>query len=258
MNQERIQALIVDDEMLARVKIRGMLEMDPEVEIIGESSSGGDAVDVIKKHHPDLLFLDIQMPGTDGFAVLEALDEEELPVVILVTAYDHYALKAFEVHALDYLLKPFDIDRFERTVAHAKSQVRQKHSRELSQGIRELLTEMRSKTRYLDRVVVKAEGRVTFVRANDIDWVEAEGNYVRLHVGKETHLFRESITSIASKLNPQKFLRIHRSSIVNLDRIKELRSWFHGEYHVLLQDGTQLLLTRSYRANLKELLGRLP
>ena len=258
MDKDRIKVLIVDDEVLARLKIRELLEQDPEIEIVAESGTGRDAVGEIRKHHPDLLFLDVQMPGTDGFAVLHALEEDELPLVILVTAYDQYALKAFEVHALDYLLKPFDYERFEKTVERAKIQIRQKENGDLTRGVRQLLQETRSKTRYLDRLVVKTGGRVMFIRAEEIDWIEAEGNYVRLHIGKEVHLLRESISSLANKLNPHKFLRIHRSTVVNVDRIKELQTWFHGEYQVLLHNGTQLLLTRSYRENLKELLGRLP
>jgi len=258
MDKDRIKVLIVDDEVLARLKIRELLEQDPEIEIVAESGTGRDAVGEIRKHHPDLLFLDVQMPGTDGFAVLHALEEDELPLVILVTAYDQYALKAFEVHALDYLLKPFDYERFEKTVERAKIQIRQKENGDLTRGVRQLLQETRSKTRYLDRLVVKTGGRVMFIRAEEIDWIEAEGNYVRLHIGKESNLLRESISSLANKLNPHKFLRIHRSTVVNVDRIKELQTWFHGEYQVLLHNGTQLLLTRSYRENLKELLGRLP
>ena len=253
-----IKALIVDDEVLARSRIREILKKDSEIHLVGECSSGREAVDAILEHGPHLLFLDVQMPEIDGFAVLECLPPERLPTVIFVTAFDQYALRAFEVYALDYILKPFDSERFNRTLQHAKSQIRQARGSVLNQGLLDLLTELKEKPKgkLPDRLVIKTSGRVSFLKTPEIDWVESEGNYVRLHVGKETHLLRETLNQMEDRLDPDRFLRIHRSTIVNLDRIKELQPWFHGEYRVLLQDGTQLLLSRKYREKIRDLLGK--
>jgi len=255
-----IKALIVDDEVLARTRIREILNKDPEIQLVGECANGREAVDAILAHTPHLLFLDVQMPEMDGFAVLEALPPERLSTVIFVTAFDQYALRAFEVHALDYILKPFDAERFNRTLQHAKSQIRQARGSLLNQGLLDLLAELkeRPKARVFDRLVIKTAGRVSFLKIAEIDWIESEGNYVRLHVGKETHLLRETLNQMEERLDPNQFLRIHRSTIVNLDRIKELQPWFHGEYRVLLQDSTQLLLSRKYREKLRDLLGKEP
>ncbi|MCI0417982.1 MAG: LytTR family DNA-binding domain-containing protein [Acidobacteria bacterium] len=255
-----IKALIVDDEVLARNRLREILKKDAEIALVGECSSGEEAVQAILESAPDLLFLDVQMPEMDGFAVLEALPPERLPVVIFVTAYDQYALRAFEVYALDYILKPFDAERFRRTMRRAKTQIRQVRGSVLNEGLLSLLTELKEKPKpkHPERLVIKTGGRVSFLKTAEIDWIESEGNYVRLHVGKETHLLRETLNQMEERLDPDQFLRIHRSTIVNLDRIKELQPWFHGEYRVLLQDGTQLLLSRKYREKLRDLLGKAP
>lgn len=252
---ETIRAVIVDDEPLGRTVIREMLRGDGEVIITGECANGHEAVALISDQQPDLVFLDVQMPEVDGFDVLSALDATRLPMVIFVTAYDQYAVRAFEVHAVDYLLKPFDRERFDKALQRAKSHLRRARSGEVSDRILSLLEEQRAKTKYLDRLVVKSGGRVFFLKTDEIDWIEAEGNYVCLHVKKEHWLVRESIGGLEAQLDPQKFQRIHRSQIINLDRIKELRPWSHGEYHIILHDGTQLTLTRSYREKLRELLG---
>jgi two-component system LytT family response regulator len=254
----RIKALIVDDEVLGRNRIREILRKDPEIDLVGECANGREAVEAVVEHAPELLFLDVQMPEMDGFAVLEALPPERIPLVVFVTAYDQYALRAFEVYALDYILKPFDIDRFRRTLQHAKSQIHRQRGSVLNQGLLNLLEELktRPKSKHPDRLVIKSGGRVSFLKTVEIDWIESEGNYVRLHVGKETHLLRETLNQMEERLDPDQFLRIHRSTIVSLDRIKELQPWFHGEYRVLLQDGTQLLLSRKYREKLKDLLGK--
>lgn len=252
----RIRTLIVDDESLAREKIRSFLLRDPQIEVIGECSSGPDAVVAIQQSAPDLLMLDIQMPQMDGFSVLEAVSDKVLPHVIFVTAYDQYALRAFEFHALDYLLKPFDRDRFEQTLQRAKDQVFKERSSQFNQGIQALLEQLKERPRYLDRLVIKSTGRVFLLRTDEIDWIEAEGNYARLHVGKESYLLRETISALDSQLDPKVFLRIHRSTIVCLNRIKEMQSWFHGEFQVILKDGTQLLLSRTYREKLEKALGR--
>jgi two-component system LytT family response regulator len=242
--------------MLARQIICEMLADDPEIEVVAECVNGREAIDVIQSLSPDLLFLDIQMPEVAGFEVLEALDDEHMPGVIFVTAYDQYAVRAFEYHALDYLLKPFDRERFETALARAKAHLRPERNGELDKRILELLEALKAETKYIERLVVKNGGRVFFVETGEIDWIEAEGNYVRLHAEKKSHLLRETIGNLESQLDPKKFLRVHRSTIVRLDSIKELQPWFHGEYHIILQDGTKLTLSRNYREQLQAVLGR--
>lgn len=251
-----ISVLLVDDEPLAREMIREMLKDDSDVEIVCECVNGREAIDAIQEHNPDLIFLDIQMPEIGGFEVLEALKSVSVPHVIFVTAYDQYAVRAFEVHALDYLLKPFDRERFESAWRRAKDHILATRGGAVDQRILALLEELKAGPKYLERLVIKSGGRVFFLDTDDIDWIEAEGNYVSVHTGKKSHLLRETISSLETKLDPKKFLRIHRSSIVKIDRIKELQPWFHGEYRVLLMDGTQLTLSRNYRENLQEALGR--
>jgi two-component system LytT family response regulator len=197
------------------------------------------------------MFLDVQMPVLDGFGVLEALGETALPVVIFVTAHDRYALKAFEVHALDYLLKPFDQPRFAAALKRAKDQVKKDRTGAMDQRLLDLLQE---RSKGSERLVIRSAGRVTFVRKEDIDWIEAAGNYVRLHTGKEDHLLRESMNGLEAKLDPKRFVRIHRSTIVNVERIRELQPAFHGDYVIFLQDGTELALSRNYRDSLKNAL----
>ena len=251
-----IKALIVDDEPLACRRIARMLSNDPEIQVAAVCHNGKDAVAEIRRHSPDLLFLDVQMPAMDGFSLLKSLPPDLLPHVIFVTAYDQYALQAFDVHALDYLLKPFDRERFGEAISRAKSQIQQERKSNINHEILSLLENIDKKKSHLSRLLVKQNGRVSFVRTEEIDWIEAEGKYVSLHVGKEAYLVREAIGNIESQLDPKKFLRIHRSTIVNVDRIRELQPWFHGEYRVLLGDGTQLMLSRSYRQKLHELLGK--
>jgi two-component system, LytTR family, response regulator len=250
-----IRVLVVDDEPLAREKIRGMAADDAELRVVGECSNGAEAIDAIQSLRPDLILLDVQMPEVGGFAVLEALKEEGLPPVIFITAYDHYAVRAFEFHALDYLLKPFDRERFRAAIDRAKRQIRRENGGALDARILALLEQMRGQPRYTERLVVKTGGRVFFLNADEIDWVEAEGNYVSIHAGKKAYLLRETISGIEGQLDPRHFVRIHRSAVVNINRIKELQPWSHGEYHVILHDGTQLTLSRSYRDNLQSALG---
>jgi|HubBroStandDraft_6_1064221.scaffolds.fasta_scaffold52566_3 two-component system LytT family response regulator len=246
-----IRTLIVDDEPLARDRIRGLLDSEPDVEIAAECSTGLDAVAAIRGLQPDLVFLDVQMPELSGFDVLEAVLPAPLPIVIFVTAHDQYALKAFEVHALDYLLKPFDRGRFSSALARVRTQMMlQEESGELNKKLLAILESVKSERKYLDRLVVKSSGRVFFLKAEEIDWIEAAGNYVRLHTGKESHLLRETMASLESRLAPERFVRIHRSTIVNIERIRELRSLFHGDYEVILSDNTELVLSRAYREKL--------
>jgi two-component system LytT family response regulator len=251
---DKIRTLIIDDEPLARERIVDMLVSDAEVEIIGECGDGLAAVAAIEAHKPDLIFLDVQMPELDGFGVLEVI--EATPVIIFVTAYDQYALRAFEVHALDYLLKPFDRERFDKALQRAKHQIERERAGAVNRELAALLADIKSRPKPLERLVIKAGGRVFFLRVDEIDWIEAAANYVKLHAGKEAHLLRETINGLAAKLDPDKFLRIHRSIIINLDRVKELQPWFHGDYVVVLQDGTQLTSSRNYREQLRKLLGK--
>lgn len=253
-----IRTLIVDDELLGRTVIREMLRRDPEFSVVGECANGHEAIAAISAERPDLVFLDVQMPEVDGFAVLAALEAERLPMIIFVTAYDQYAVSAFDVHAVDYLLKPFDRERFGKALQRAKLQLQRESASDVSninRRILALLEEQRARTKYLERLVIKNNGRIFFLKTEEIDWISAEGNYVNLHVKKDSHLLRETISSLEAQLDPQKFARIHRSQIVNIDRIRELRHWSHGEYQVILHDGVELMLSRSYREKLHGLLG---
>jgi two-component system LytT family response regulator len=256
-----IRVLLVDDEPLAREMLREMLQGDGQVEIVGESCNGREAIEAIQTHAPDLIFLDVQMPEVGGFEVLASLEKSQIPYTIFVTAYDQYAVRAFEVQALDYLLKPFDQERFDVSWQRAKTQIlrdRNGSSGHLDQRILALLEEMKAGNTFLERLVIKAAGRIYFLETAEIDWIEAEGNYVSVHSAKKSHLLRETISSLESQLDPKKFVRIHRSSIIRLDFIQELQPWFHGEYRVILQDGTQLTLSRNHRDKLQEALGKLP
>lgn len=257
-----MRVLIVDDEPAARELVREMLDDEVQsgaVQVVGECRDGPAAIDAIRKGNPDVVFLDVQMPEMDGFDVLAALLPDELPCVIFVTAYDQYALRGFEVHALDYLLKPFDRKRFEQAFARAKQLLARERTSELSERILTLLGERQAPPappqHYLDRLVIKSDGRVFFLAADEIGWIAAEGNYVSLHVGKTTYLFREAISSLEAQLDPQKFRRIHRSTIVNIDCIRELQPMFRGEYRIIMRDGTELKLSHNYRDNLQQQLG---
>jgi len=258
--QKKITTLIVDDEPLARRNIRLLLKDDPEIEIVGEAANGREALVLIKRHSPDLMFLDIQMPELDGFGVLEGIDAERLPAIVFVTAFDQYALKAFEFHALDYLLKPFDDARFEKALRQAKLQVGQRELKDLSQRLVDLLAAHGNREgnpaepRYLSRFLIKSAGRVFFLKTDEIDFVQAEDYYVRLNVGRKGHLLRDTMNEMEAKLDPAKFLRIHRSTIVNIERIRELQQHFNGEYIVVLHDGSQHKLSRSRREQLQTLL----
>jgi two-component system LytT family response regulator len=251
----KIRALVVDDEPLARRRIRKLLARDNEVEVIGDCANGYEAIDAISRQSPNLVFLDVQMPEVDGFAVLEQIDKNAVPFVIFVTAYDQYALKAFEVSAVDYLLKPFDRKRFEQALQRAKTRLSTEQGSELNQQTLALLQELKARSQHHERLLIKSGGRAFFLKTDEIDWIAAEGKYVRLHVGNESHLVREGIAVIERQLDPRKFLRVHRSHIVNIDRVKELQPWFNHEYRVVLHDGTKLILSRSCRKKLTDLIG---
>lgn len=251
-----IRALIVDDEPLARERVTTLLAQEPDVEVVGECRDGREAVAAIRQLDPDLVFLDIQMPGADGFDVIQAVGPEKMPLVIFVTAYDQHALRAFEVRALDYLLKPFDRERFRDALARARGQIEGRESGDLGRRLLALVQEIRPGPPRADRLVVKSGGRLFFLRTDEIDWIEASGNYVRVHVGAESHLLRETMASLEAKLDQDRFLRIHRSRIVNLERVKEMQPWLNGEYVVILTTGVRLTLSRGYREKLQERLGR--
>ena len=256
VQEKTIRVCIVDDEPIACRRIQRLLKDDTSIEIVKICNNGEHATEAIRKLSPDLVFLDIQMPGMDGFEVLKSLQNENMPHVIFVTAYDRYAIQAFEVHALDYLLKPFDTERFEEALTRAKAQIEQDRNRTLNKGIFALLEEMKTPPRYLERLVIKASGRVFFLKTEEIDWIEAQGKYVSIHAGKEEHLVREGMNTLENELDPRKFVRIHKSTIVNVDRIQQLQTWFHGDYRVILHNGTTLTLSRRYRQRLDELLGK--
>lgn len=255
---EPVRVLIADDEPPARAKLRRFLNADPEVAVAGEAASGTEAVEMIERLRPDLVFLDIQMPGADGFGVLQAIDPAALPHVVFVTAYDEYAVRAFEVHAVDYLLKPFDADRFRTALARAKERVRTRSPAggdELDERIRRVLAEARPAPAYLERVLVRTGPRAVFLRTDQVDWLEAEENYVRLHAGTESYLVRGTLAGLEERLDPARFIRVHRSHMVNLASIRELHPWSHGDRMIVLRDGHQLMLSRRYRDRIPELAG---
>ena len=251
----KIRTLIVDDEPLGRERIRTLLGGDAEIEVVGECSNGKQAVAAIEQTGPDLVYLDVQMPEMDGFAVLDAIAGERMPAIIFVTAYDRYAVQAFEVHALDYLLKSFDRERFQDALQRAKEQIRNSREGLWNKRLAGLLEDLQVRQKRLTRFVIRSAGRIFFLRVEEIDWLEAADNYVRIHVGRESHLVRQTLQSLESRLDPSRFLRIHRSTLVNVDRIRELHPLFHGDYVVKLWDGTELCLSRTYRERLTGLLG---
>jgi two-component system, LytTR family, response regulator len=244
-----IKVAIVDDEPLAREGLRTLLAADREIEVVAECADGQAAIEAIRRTRPDIVFLDVQMPDLDGFDVLRALAGEPLPAVIFVTAYDKYALKAFEVHAVDYLLKPFHDERFAEALARAKS----RRGENMTDRIARLLDERKPK---IMRVLVKTGGRVLFIRADEIDWIEAADYYVKLHVAGKVHMLRESMAALEARLDSDVFFRVHRSAIVNLERVRELQPFSRREHVLVLRDGTRLRLTRSRRERLAALLGQ--
>jgi two-component system LytT family response regulator len=256
MTTPRTRVLIVDDEPLARERLRTLLQEEPGFEIVGEAGDGTTGAESILALQPDLVFLDVQMPGADGFDVIEAVGADKMPFVVFVTAYDRYALRAFDVHALDYLLKPFDRERFKQALARARQQLDRNGNGEIERRLAAIVSDLRPAKAKTDRFVVKSGGRIFFVRTGEIDWIEAAGNYVKLHVGNDSHLIRETMNAVESKLTPEVFVRIHRCHIVNIEQVRELQPWFNGEYVVFLKNGTRLTLSRGYRERLQERVGR--
>jgi two-component system LytT family response regulator len=261
---DKIRTLVVDDEPVARARVLALLRDESDIEVVGECSTGPQAVSVIEATAPDLVFLDVQMPQMDGFALARTLGND-MPAVVFVTAYDEYALAAFEIHALDYLLKPFSAERFRSALTHARQHLarrqggaagRQMAPRQPDAPAAAPETARTGEQARRDRLVIKSSGRIYFVRIQDIDWCEASGNYVRLHIGQQTHLVRGTMSHLESQLDPAQFVRIHRSAIVNVERIQELRSSFNGEYLITLTDKTRLTLSRGYREGLQSRLGK--
>jgi two-component system LytT family response regulator len=263
----KIRALIVDDEPLARDGIRIRLEREADFEVLGECGNGADAAEAILELEPDLVFLDVQMPEVSGFGVLEALAGERLPFVVFVTAFDQYAIRAFEVHALDYLLKPFDDERFADTLRRVRARIAESRAGGFGRQLASLVEQLRGDgapvspaappsggRRYADRLVIRDAARIRWVRVDELDWIEAEGDYMRLHSAGKSHLVRKTMAELERALDPGRFLRIHRSTIVNLDRVREMQPFFHGEYAVILHDGTRLKLSRGYRPRLQAVL----
>jgi two-component system LytT family response regulator len=242
----KAKVLVVDDEPLARYRIRELLKSDKDVDIVAEARNGQEAVYAITIYQPDIVFLDVQMPDMDGFEVLKALAAEPLPLIIFVTAYDRYALRAFDVHAIDYLMKPFDRQRFAKALNHAKSQMKLANDQGSSR-IMQMLEDLKGRTQYLERFAVKNGETVHFVRVEDVDSIEAEGNYVRLNASNSSYLLRETLHRVESQVDPRVFVRIHRSTIVNMNRVKELQTWARGEYRVVLHSGAAYTLSRGYR-----------
>jgi two-component system LytT family response regulator len=250
-----IRTLIVDDEPPSRRRVRDLLAEDPEFEVVGECGDGAEAAALLRDLACDLVFLDVEMPGLDGLEVARRLDAGGGPAVIFVTAYDCYALPAFEVHAVDYLLKPFDRERFTKALTWAKAAFRRDQAEATAGLPPAALAELQGGRKPVERLTIKTSGRIYFLKTDEIDWVEAAGNYLRLHCGGKTHSLRETMNNLEARLDPDHFWRIHRSTIVNVDRIKELQPLFHGDYVVVLRDGKELTLSRTYRRNLPGLFG---
>jgi two-component system, LytTR family, response regulator len=259
MPPERIRAIIVDDESLARDGIRIRLEREPDVEVVGEFGQVRPALELLRAQPVDLVFLDVQMPGASGFELVECLGGEAAPAVVFVTAYADYAVEAFRVRALDYLLKPVDDERFRRALDTVREHLRLRLEGELGRRVRSAIESAGQPPvgarRTVDRIAVKANGTIRFVETGEIDWLEADGDYVRLHAGRESHLVRSTLSELQAQLDPSLFARIHRSTVVRLDRIREMQPLFHGEYSVVLRDGTKLKLSRAYRAAAERVLG---
>lgn len=256
------RVVIADDERLARKKLSLLLASEPRVEVVAECSDGRQTVNAIRSHRPDMLLLDIQMPDLNGFEVLSEISPDEMPQVIFTSAYDQYAIRAFETHALDYLLKPFDQDRLHAAIERARAEIQKCKDQDLTNRVLELLSAVKSGRRpvfeFDERLAIRTNGRVVFLNLEEIQWIEAAANYVRLNTGKDSYLFRETISRISERLNPSHFVRIHRSVIVNVARIKELIPVNSGEYVLVLHSGKELSCSRGYRANLQPLIAKNP
>jgi len=249
---EEIKVLIIDDEPLARERIKNLLENEVDIEVIDESGNGFEALSKIQEKKPELVFLDVRIPEMNGFEIIEQIDEENIPHIIFVSAHEKYALRAFEMHALDYLLKPFDENRFQQALCRARERIQIRKTGEITCRLKELIHNVKSEHKYLDRLVIKTEGRIFFIKTDEINWIEAAGNYITLYLDNEKYLMRETMNCMEARLDPGKFIRVHRSKIVNIERIKEIQSWFNGEHLIILDNGTELNLSRKYKEKMKE------
>lgn len=247
----KMRTLIVDDEPLAREWLRSLLSREDDVEVVGEASDGFRAVLAIQETRPDIVFMDVQMPGLDAFGVLQTLGARDLPALVFVSAFESYALRAFDVEALDYILKPFGQERLHATLERLRTRIRARHAGEALGRLSSLVEELSALRSYPVWLLVRANGRSYFVRVSDIDWVEAARNNVVLHVGKAAHVYHDTMQGIEGKLDGRRFLRIHRSTIVNIERVKELEPWFNGDTLVVLRDGSKLTLSATYRPALR-------
>jgi two-component system LytT family response regulator len=250
-----MRALIVDDEALARVALLRLLKNERDISVAGQCGDGESAVQFIHQTRPDLVFLDVQMPEMDGFEVVEAIGIEQMPVTIVVTAFDRYAIRAFDANAVDYLLKPFAPDRLSRALARARDRCLGRQDKEAAQRFFSLLGS-RYQSDYAQRLTVASSGRILFVPVTDIDWIQAEGNYARLHVARRVYDVRETLQALTEKLDPREFIRIHRSTIVNMRRIREVQPWFQGSHIVVLHSGEELRMSRYQRDAVERLLGK--
>jgi two-component system LytT family response regulator len=249
-----IKALLVDDESVARSLLRGLLLEVHGIDVIGESDSGLAAVDAIRALRPDLVFLDIQMPGVDGFGVIEAIGVDTMPAVVFVTAYDQHALRAFSVHALDYLLKPLDPDKVHEAATRVVTHLQRPAIDDVSAQLLAMLEQVRGGHQYLERLALRGDGRIPLISVDDVDWIEAADKHLVIHVGKVAHQMRGAISAIERELDPRRFRRVHRSAIVNVDRIAELQPWFQGEFVLILKDGTRVTTSAAYRASVQEII----
>jgi two-component system, LytTR family, response regulator len=248
---DNIRAIVVDDEKPARMRLLELLRREPDIAVVGTASDGREALELVRTVRPDLVFLDVQMPQLDGFGVLAGLAEDEVPATIFVTAYDKYAIQAFDAHAIDYLLKPYSDQRFESAVTNARRYLGTPEARDRVEELAAAALERRSvdaRSGFLERLVLKAGGHVTLLDVRDVDWIEAAGVYVNLHVGSKTHLYRSSVNLLLQRLDPRQFVRVHRSAAVNTARILELRPRSHGDFTVVLRNGEELTMSRGYRA----------
>ncbi|MCP4724955.1 MAG: response regulator transcription factor [bacterium] len=248
-----IRSLIVDDEIAAREIIKNYLSDDDNFEVIGESSNGIDAIRQIVEKKPDLVFLDIQMPEMDGFEVIETIGMEDLPHIVFVTAFDQYAIKAFEINAIDYLLKPFDRNRFLSAVNRTKEHLLSKKT--IENQLSNLLSNIKRESHYLSKIMVKTGGRVYFLKADNIKWIEAASNYIKIFSGKESYLVKDTLSNFEKNINPNQFVRIHRSCIININFIQEIQPWDKNNHLVILEDGKELKLSRNYKDKIFDLFG---
>ncbi|CAN5320261.1 LytTR family DNA-binding domain-containing protein [soil metagenome] len=250
-----IRILIADDEPPARRRIRALLEKQPDVQVVGEARSGREAITAIAELRPELVFLDVQMPEGDGFEVVRTVGVDRMPVVVFATAYNEHALRAFDAHALDYLVKPYDRERFDAALQRARLQLRRASDSGVDARLLSLVRPWADKSRYLTRLTVRVGSRIRLLDVGEVDYFESETNYVRVHLGNHSHLVRDTLTALEGRLDPARFVRVHRSLIVNLGRIQEVESLFAGEYILFLRDGKRLTTGRTYRSSIQEALG---